>query len=107
MPKHWLRIAAAAVVSLGLFAPVGLAQRVKARQKAQDERIEEGKKSGALTKKEAARLEAKDAALDAKIRRDRKDGKGLTPKERARIEKLQDKQSKAIYKQKHDKQERK
>ncbi len=106
---NWTRKAVSAVLSVGLFAAVAAAQappNIKARQGKQDARIKAGRKSGELTKKEAARLEAKDAALDAKIRRDRKDGGGLTAKERAKIEKLQDKQSKDIAKQKHDAQKK-
>jgi hypothetical protein len=92
-------------LSLGLVAAQA-PPNIKARQEKQDARTKAGRKSGELTKKEAARLVAKDAALDAKIRRDRKDGGGLTPRERAKIEKLQDKQSKDIAKQKHDAQKK-
>jgi hypothetical protein len=104
MNRHWIRCFAAAIVSAGLLA--AQAPNIKARQNAQDARIKAGEKDGSLTKKEAARLEARDAALDAKIRKDRKDGGGLTPKERAKIQKLQNKQSRKIYKQRHDQQTR-
>ena len=77
-------------------------QRIEERKDRQDARIKEGRQSGQLTDKEAARLKAREAALNRKIRQDRKDGKGLTPAERARIEKRQDKISEDIYKQKHD-----
>jgi hypothetical protein len=77
---------------------------VKARQERQDARIEKGKADGSLTDAEAKKLEARDKALDEKIRRDRKDGGGLSVKERRRIQKLQNKESKRIEKQRHDKQ---
>jgi len=77
---------------------------VKARQNRQDARIEKGKADGSLTDAEAKKLEARDKALDAKIRHDRKDGGGLSVKERKRIQKLQNKQSKKIENQRHDKQ---
>jgi len=103
MNRQWLTIFASAALGAGLLAaqapPV-----VKGRQNAQDARIEKGKQDGSLTDKEAARLEARDKALDAKIRRDRKDGGGLSVKERKQIQKAQNKQSKAIHRQRTDKQ---
>ena len=96
---------AVAVAAAGLLAAQA-PPNVKARQEAQDDRMKAGRKDGSLTKKEAAKLEARDKALDAKIRQDRKDGGGLSVAERKKIQKLQNKQSKAIEKQRHDKQSR-
>ena len=80
--------------------------QVASRQKAQNARINEGVRSGELTKKEAAKLKRKEAALHREIRQDRKDGPGLTPAERAKIDHKQDKLSREIAKDKHDAQKR-
>lgn len=77
--------------------------RIDKRQANQEQRIEQGEKSGALTKKEAARLEKGQARVQKMENKALADGK-VTAKERARIEKAQDRQSKKIYREKHDKQ---
>ncbi len=96
------------LVTLGMFVVSGatFAEKVKKREKRQQNRIEEGVASGDLTKKETLKLEAKEAKLHREIKRDRKDGGGLTLKERAKIDAKQDKLSKQIYKEKHDDQKR-
>jgi uncharacterized membrane protein YebE (DUF533 family) len=96
------------VAALAAFALPALAQtqstpRIDQRQENQDRRIEQGEKSGALNKKEAARLEKGQARVQKMENKAAADGK-ITAKERARIEKAQDKQSRRIYKEKHDKQ---
>jgi Spy/CpxP family protein refolding chaperone len=55
------------------------------------------------TAKEVARLEKGQARVQKMESKAVADGK-ITKKERARIERAQDRQSKAIYRQKHDKQ---
>lgn len=97
----------AAVVVAALALPA-LAQtqstpRIDARQANQDRRIEQGEKSGALNAKEAARLEKGQARVQKMENRAAADGK-VTARERARIEHAQDKQSRRIYREKHDKQ---
>ncbi|MBL8178376.1 MAG: hypothetical protein JNK48_27115 [Bryobacterales bacterium] len=77
------------------------------RMENQQKRIEEGVKEGSLTKKEAVKLEAKEAALAAEARKDRKDGAGMTAKEKAKINSKQNKLSREIYKEKHDAQTKK
>ena len=62
-----------------------------------------GEKSGALTATEAARLEKGQARVHKMEDRAVADGK-VTTKERVRLEKAQDRQSRRIYRQKHDKQ---
>ena len=96
------------LVTLGMFVVSGaaFAEKVKKREKRQQNRIEEGVASGDLTKKETLKLEAKEAKLHREIKRDRKDGGRLTLKERAKIDAKQDKLSKQIYKEKHDDQKR-
>jgi polyhydroxyalkanoate synthesis regulator phasin len=77
--------------------------RIDQRQENQDKRIDQGVKSGQLNQKEAARLEKGQARVDKMENKATADGK-VTAKERRRIERAQDKQSKKIYREKHDKQ---
>lgn len=103
-----MKTLATAIVAAALMTPAGFAEdRPAARQKEQQKRIAEGVESGELTKKEAKKLEQKEARIHRKIRRDRKDGGGLTAAERAKIEARQDAASADIYKQKHDEQKKK
>ena len=97
----------AAILGMFLAVSVGFADNIKKREKRQQERINDGVKDGELTKKEALKLEKKEAQLHREIKKDRKDGGGLTKKERAKIHAKQDKLSRQIAKQKHDKQKRK
>lgn len=77
--------------------------RVDARQAGQEARIQQGAQSGALTGREAAKLEKGQDKVRAMESKAKADGK-VTPRERARLAKEQNKQSKRIAKQKHDKQ---
>ena len=103
IPKLLAAIAAFAILPL---AAQTATPRVDARQEKQDARIDQGVRSGELTKKEAAKLKAGQAKVEAKEEKAKADGK-VTAKERAELEHAQDKQSRKIAKQKHDKQERK
>jgi hypothetical protein len=85
------------------FAQVQSTPRIDQRQQNQERRIEQGEKSGALTPKEAARLEKGQARVQRMENKATADGK-VTKKEARRIERAQDRQSKKIYKEKHDKQ---
>lgn len=110
MWNRWSRIVTAGLVSLGLLATVGVAQNpptIKEREKNQQKRIRKGVKDGELTRREAVKLEAKEAKLHKEIKDARQDGPGITPRERAKITRKQNKLSKEIYKDKHDSQKRK
>ena len=93
-----------AVLVAALVAPavMGQGQRIDERKERQKARVKEGKESGELTKKEAARIKARQRDLNQQIREDRRDGGGMTAAERAKIEKRQDNISGDLYKQKHD-----
>ncbi|MCS6945037.1 MAG: hypothetical protein RMK97_06445 [Sutterellaceae bacterium] len=67
----------------------------------QQKRIQQGLSSGALTSREAARLQREQAAIDRLQARALADGR-LTPTELARIEAAQDRASRNIYREKHD-----
>jgi hypothetical protein len=91
---------------LACFALTALAQtdstkRIDKRQANQERRIEQGQESGQLTAKEAARLEKGQARVQKIEDKAAADGK-VTKKGRARIEYAQDRQSRRIYRQKHD-----
>ena len=101
-----MKLIAAAVIAA--FALPALAQttstpRIDQRQFNQEKRIDQGEKSGQLTKKEAAKLEKGQAHVQKMEDKAVSDGK-VTAKERHKIEHAQDKQSQRIYRQKHDKQ---
>lgn len=93
----------AAIALVTMIAPAATAQgRIENRKDRQAARVEEGKASGELNKKEAARIKARQRDLNRQIREDRKDGGGMTAAERAKIERRQDNISQDLYKQKHD-----
>jgi hypothetical protein len=71
--------------------------RIDHRQAVQQQRIDQGVASGELTGKETARLQAEQARI-------RRVEGGLTRKERARIEHMQDEASTHISRQTHDRQ---
>ena len=97
--------------SLGLAPGFAAAQttstnRVDARQEKQETRIEKGKESGELNKKEAARLEKGQERVQRLEDKAMKDGK-MTKAEAKKIENVQDVQSGRIATQKNDAQEKK
>jgi hypothetical protein len=96
--------ATAAGAALPALAQTTSTPRIDQRQANQEQRIEQGVKSGQLTGKEAARLEKGQARVQKMEDKAVADGK-VTKKERAKIEKAQDKQSRRIAKEKHDKQQ--
>jgi hypothetical protein len=88
-----------------LIAIAALAQTatpgVTERQINQQQRIKEGVKSGELNKRETRRLEMR----EAKIQHDKKVAKSdgvVTPEERAKLQREENRTSRAIHRQKHD-----
>lgn len=79
--------------------------KVNHRQYHEQTRIRQGVKSGELTKKEAIKLQSNQRKIARTERRMKSDG-NLSAVERAKLDKIQDKQSKVIYNQKHDEQDR-
>jgi propanediol utilization protein len=98
----------AAAVSL-LVAGTVFAQNatpvVTERQENQKARIDQGVKSGELTKREAARLRAEQRGIRAEKRMAKADGV-VTAQERAKLRHDQNRASRHIYRQKHDAQKR-
>ena len=77
------------------------------RQRNQQERIAQGVKSGQLNARETARLEGREAAIHKEVHNDRvANGGKLTPAEKAKVNRQENRTSRAIYRQKHDAQHR-
>jgi hypothetical protein len=103
--------AKAAVIAITLaFAGGALAQTatpgIDQRQANQEKRIDQGVKSGELNKREAARLEKREGKLQADKQKAQADGK-VTKNERKKLNREANRDSKAIYRQKHDAQKQK
>ena len=95
--KLKLTAIAAALFCGSAFAQTGTVQRDLNQQ----ERIEQGVKSGSLTTREAAKLErgqARDSRLEARAGADGKVG----PREQRRIQKSENRESRKIRREKHD-----
>ena len=88
-----------------LSVPLYAANPINRREHNQRERIEQGVKSGELTRAETKRLAKEEARIRAVEKRDKADGK-ITPREALKLDRMLDKTSRDIYKQKHDNQER-
>jgi hypothetical protein len=71
------------------------------RQANQERRIDQGVASGALTAKEAKRMENQQAAVDRAEDKAKADGV-VTAQERKRLHKAQNHTSRHIHRQKHD-----
>ncbi len=79
--------------------------KVDAREANQKERIKDGVQSGELTKVEAHRLRKQQRNVKKAEAKAKADG-DVTPAERAKLDRKQDRASRKIAKQKHDKQDR-
>ncbi len=96
------KAAAVVVVGvLGVSVAGDAAASVNARQKAQAARIHAGVISGELSRREAVRLRAEQAAIRAEERAYRRDGV-LSPWERADLARDRNRASRHIARQKHD-----
>lgn len=97
----------AVVASIALLTSLSaLAQditRAEQRQTNQQQRIDQGIKSGQLTTQEAARLEKGQERMQGMENKAKADGV-VTKKESARLKKAENKQSRHIAQQKHDRQ---
>ncbi|HJQ57873.1 MAG TPA: hypothetical protein VJ890_13245 [Vineibacter sp.] len=103
---------ASAVAITGLAAPLAAQSTnsdpsrvgtpyIDGRQVHQDRRVYRGVQDGSLTPREYQWLERRDARIDAFEARAKADGV-VTPRERARLDGVLDRQSAAIYRQRHD-----
>lgn len=99
------------IITVLFISTTVMAQSVKTpkinkKQKNQISRIEQGVKSGELTKKETKRLMKQEAKLQKHKRIAKSDGV-VTKRERSKLNHEANKLSAKIYKQKHDRQKRK
>ncbi|MDO7849953.1 hypothetical protein Q5H92_26575 [Hymenobacter sp. M29] len=74
---------------------------VNARQARQEARINRGVATGQLNAREAARLQGREAGLQAEKRAMKADGV-VTPQERQDLRRTENRNSRAIHRQKHD-----
>lgn len=95
-------ISASGVLGLASNASAGTySPRVDRREANQQNRINNGISSGALTPKETYRLQRQQANINAQEARFKSDG-NLSRRERRVLENRQDRASKAIYRAKHN-----
>jgi len=94
-------LAAAITLALATAAQAQTTGSEVQRNVDQQQRIEQGLQSGSLTTHEAAKLEQGEAHIDKMQSNALKDGT-LSPAEKARIQKAQNAESRAIYKDKHN-----
>ncbi len=103
-----------AILSIVALPTLALAQGASAagatpgidkRQVNQERRIEQGVKSGQLTNREAGRMEKREAKIEADKQAAKADGK-VTAKERKHLQRELNQTSRAIAREKHDKQRR-
>jgi hypothetical protein len=104
--KRFVSIILSAAFVLGLSA-VSMAQArgVNGRERCERGRIQQGVRSGELTRREAERLRAEQFRIRAYEARARSDG-SLSRRERYRLDEMLDRAGRDIYRQKHDNQDR-
>jgi hypothetical protein len=100
------------LAGIGLALSIAMAGSVSAgtprldqREHNQRARIHQGVKSGELTRPEARRLRVGEARLHLNEARAKSDGE-VTAAERARLQREASRESRRIYRQKHDAQDR-
>lgn len=106
--KRWKTISITGLILASLcFGGVVQAKHydsnIDQREAEQQQRIQEGLQSGALTPQEAARLEAEQQQIQALKAKMLADGK-LSPKEKVTLDQLQEKADRDIYRLKHNNQ---
>jgi hypothetical protein len=103
-------LAPAALVGALLLPMAAQAQSVSprsinVRERNQQRRIRQGVRNGELTRREARHLERREMKLNRAEWRARRSGGELTGQERWRLNRRLNRDSRAIYRQKHDRQE--
>ena len=105
MSKAYKVISLVAVLGMSASAAFAGTPNLDRREHRQAERIRQGVHSGELTRPETRRLAEGQARLRYNEAKAKADG-DVTPAERARLQAEADRQSKRIYRQKHDAQMR-
>jgi hypothetical protein len=88
---------------LGGVSNVLAQNEINQRQRNQQQRIGEGVENGSLTPGETAHLEKQETAIHHEVKTERQaNGGALTAQERRQVNRQQNRESRRIYKQKHD-----
>ncbi len=88
---------------LGGVSSVLAQNEVNQRQRNQQKRIGEGVENGSLTPAETTRLEKQEGAIHHEVKTERQENGGkLTAQERRQVNRQQNRESRRIYRQKHD-----
>jgi len=93
------------VLALGITVSAQQTPSVDRREHRQQRRIHQGVRSGSLNRREAARLESQQARTRRLEAKAKSDGR-VTRRERARLQHRENRTSRHIYRQKHDRQNR-
>lgn len=107
--NSWKVISLAGFITTGILIWSGPAQaqffggNIDRREAAQEQRIREGIRAGAITPHEAGRLATEQQRIQRAEARMRADGR-LNYQERARLDRMQDNAGRHIYQQSHDNQ---
>ena len=99
-----ISLVAVALFAQALETKAGPRNRAERREGAQSSRIRQGVRSGELTRGEASKLRHDERRIKRTENRMSRDG--LSDKEKGRLEKMQDRESKKIYRMKHNDRER-
>ena len=75
---------------------------IERREHNQQRRIAAGERNGSLTPAEAARIERQQARFERQEHRNRVSGGGLSAQERRQLSREQNRDSRAIYRKKHN-----
>lgn len=107
MNSKKIAIVASLFLAVGSLSSLRAAE-VDQRQHNQEERIEQGEKSGELTKHEAKKLQKEHKAIHQQVKADRAENGGkLTKTEKKEINQEQNKESRQIHAKKHNARHRK
>jgi hypothetical protein len=106
MRKMLTAIAALGLTATALPAAAQSWQNINARQAQLDARIDQGIRSGDLTRREAIRLRTEFKSIADLEARYRRSGHGLTAEERRELDRRFDALAQQVYAEKHDRQQR-
>ena len=105
MKNLLLSAVATTLLAFNLVTATAQTPVINARQRNERARIRQGVASGELNRREAARMRGREAGITAEKRAARADGV-VTRGERHDIRRTENSASRAIYRQKHDRQVR-
>lgn len=97
-------LAAISFAQTTTYHPRRYRHNINKRQENQQDRIAQGINSGSLTSREASRLENQETRLNRIEARKRASGGKLTYRERGQLKRDLNRESRHIYRQKHDRQ---